>query len=340
MDRQRTLVLLLLGIAVVREQIKAADNLVVESVADSDDESASFTLTDGMRVRIQDGRINLKIHNKLGATQTGFLGHDKDTTGQQLCQTSQPDPGNSLCLQWDKGPKLEIYRSTTHTLKNVSDFQCTTINWTITPEMGHVTDTPEDCYTMDLFFWFGGFEAINQTWPMNKFQIGSSPFVTGDAFHQLHYGGVIEGIFISSSGVGIFVHETTPLYLSINDAGSNKLCLKGKVGPDTPFFQVNQPFLIYDICQASDIVTLWKNMAASYIPKPLSYPSPDVIRKPIWCTWAPYHADINQNIIMEFAAGIKKSITSASPNWKLMTTGLHITETLFLIQTHSRLQRK
>lgn len=47
-------------------------------------------------------------------------------------------------------------------------------------------------------------------------------------------------------------------------------------------------------------------MAASYIPKPLSYPSPDVIRQPIWCIWAPYHADINQNIIMEFATGIKK----------------------------------
>ncbi|CAG5120955.1 unnamed protein product [Candidula unifasciata] len=304
MDTEHRIALLLLAIVGVSGQVTGCENLATEKANVISNQNGTFTVTGGVEVEISKGRINLKIQNKMGTVQNGVIAHDRDTTGQQLCQSNQGGTGNSLCLVWENGPRLEMYNSNLPVSKNNSGIQCTTVNWTI-PQGVDVTDTPEDCYTMDGNFWFGGFEEANQTWPMNYLQIGSLPFVTGDSYHHVGYGGVIEGIFISSSGVGIFVHETTPLYLRINDAGSNLICLKGKVGPDTPFFQVNQPFLIYDICRSSDITALWKGMSEAYLPKPQSYPSPDVLRHPIWSTWANYHASINQSTVMQFANDIK-----------------------------------
>ncbi|BFZ23823.1 hypothetical protein BsWGS_26862 [Bradybaena similaris] len=245
--------------------------------------------------------INISVDNNDENLLTGFIGHDKNTQGRVSCQSNEA----GYCFQWGNGPRLEIYEAN-HSARNTSGIQCLTVNWTIPVEAGYVTDTPEDCYSMESFFWFGGFEKTGQPWPLNEFKIASVPFVTSEGYTNLDFGSVIEGLFISSSGTGIYVHETTPLYLSINNNNSKLLCLKGKVGPDTPFFQIDSPYLIYDVCRSSDVTTLWKGMAEEYIPKPSSFPAPEIIRNPIWCTWAAFKANINQNIVLNYAESIKR----------------------------------
>ncbi|XP_005099320.1 myogenesis-regulating glycosidase-like [Aplysia californica] len=127
------------------------------------------------------------------------------------------------------------------------------------------------------------------------------------------YGDVIEPIFLSSAGVGIHVDETTPLYVSINEAKSKQLCLVGRTGANTPYYHGSQSAsLRYDVCKSKDIASLWKAMAEQFIPKPAASMSDDVLRNPIWCTWAKYKGGINQTLLLEYASLITDNEFPAS----------------------------
>lgn len=260
----------------------------------------------------QNDTISIEIERDSDNVLKGLLGVATSTRNSTDCDSDLSTRGGGVCLQWDSGPRLEIYYPYKNNFINVSGIECITVNWTMGEAPSQVTETPEDCYDMTDDFWYGGFEHSYQTWPINDFPISSLPYITGDAFHNIEYGDVIEGIFISSSGVGIYVDEATPLYLSINSDNSKRLCLKGKIGSDTPFFQYDQPHLRYDICKSDNITSLWKGMSQLYIPKPQSYPSPDVLRRPIWTTWATYKGLINQTTIVEFAETIRSNNFSIS----------------------------
>ena len=62
------------------------------------------------------------------------------------------------------------------------------------------------------FLWFGGPELFVQMWPLNKVDIFSAPFLTTD-LPEL-YGNVLERYFLSSSGAGVFVDDTSSLFVS------------------------------------------------------------------------------------------------------------------------------
>lgn len=42
----------------------------------------------------------------------------------------------------------------------------------------------------------------------------------------------------------------------------------------------------------------------TYLGKPLGHPDERIIRKPIWTTWAKYKADINDEIVVDYATSI------------------------------------
>ena len=121
------------------------------------------------------------------------------------------------------------------------------------------------------------------------------------------YGGVIEPLFVSSAGVGIYVHDSTPLYLSVNQK-QNLICLKGVAGEGSAFTSdPSKAHLRYDICKARDVTTLWKSMAKKYLKTPDTAISAQVLHKPIWCTWAKYKGGINQSKVLDFAHQIVKN---------------------------------
>lgn len=265
----------------------------------------------GTVITIATNSISLNVQQDLRKVLEGSLGRGTDRNNVTHCKDEDPSHAPGLCLQWESGLKLQVYPQLDE-LDNLTNTWCFTVNWTLAGTADSVTETPEDCYDMSQYFWYGGYEHSYQTWPINNFSISYLPYITGDAYHNVEYGDVIEGIFLASSGAGIFVDETSPLYLSVNSMDSKLLCLKGKIGADTPFFNHDKPYLRYDICKSSDVSKLWKGMAQRYIPKPLSYPSPDVLRYPIWTTWASYKSAINQTIITDFANSIKKNNFSIS----------------------------
>ncbi|CAL1542586.1 unnamed protein product [Lymnaea stagnalis] len=241
----------------------------------------------------------------------GWLAHGKVTTDMVACELPGELKDQGQCLEWTNGWRVESFWKNLGRLNTVTGLQCSTVHWR-PPQDGAGQETPEDCYNMTGFYWFGGFESSSQVWPINTFQANSSAFITGDTYQSFMYGGVLEGMFLSSSGVGIYVDETTPLYLSVNQAGSHMLCLKGKVGANTPFFNVPQAFLKYDICKAANLLELWRGVSEVYLPKPAVVPSSDVLRHPVWTTWASYKENINDSTVLEFAEDVLKNNFSIS----------------------------
>ncbi|KAK6965252.1 hypothetical protein BgiMline_029255 [Biomphalaria glabrata] len=242
----------------------------------------------------------------------GYLGRKHSAENLVHCKTSS-NKKDGLCFDRKDGFRLEIFPSAIKRkrISQVKDLDCITISWE-PPTNSSIKETPEDCFDLSGFHWFGGFEESCQAWPMNGYNINSSAFITADSYMGRVFGSVIEGIFLSSSGLGIIVEETTPLYVSINQGGLPHLCLKGKVGEDTPFFNVTKPFLQYDVCLSANVLTLWQGISARHIPTPEFAPSFEVIQRPIWCTWAVYYDKINQSIILDYAKSIRAHNLSVS----------------------------
>ncbi|XP_055863836.1 myogenesis-regulating glycosidase-like [Biomphalaria glabrata] len=237
----------------------------------------------------------------------GILGKGLDATLAKPCNLTKNSNDDGLCLELGDKYRLEVLKKPAIAKRSTTEnnLQCFSIHW-IPLVANQLKETQEDCFYLSNLYWFGGFESETQEWPMNNYQKNLSAFITGDSFQGNggYFGSVVEGIFLSSSGLGIVVDETTPLYISVNQGGSPLLCMVGKVGSDTPFFNISNPFLKYDVCQSSDIASLWQGISNKYIPKPASVPSLDLFRYPIWCTWAIYKEVINESTVLEFAKDI------------------------------------
>ncbi|XP_055863828.1 myogenesis-regulating glycosidase-like isoform X3 [Biomphalaria glabrata] len=272
------------------------------------------TLSVGPWARLTSSSSGLELTAKERFTDSklpvrGYLGRKKSGHNMVNCKNKK----DGLCFNRKDGFRLEVFSSAIKRkpIRKVKDLDCITISWE-PPANSSIKETPEDCFDLSGFHWFGGFEESCQTWPMNGYNINSSAFITADSYMGRVFGSVIEGIFLSSSGLGIIVEETTPLYVSINQGGLPHLCLKGKVGEGTPFFNVTKPFLQYDVCLSANVLTLWQGISARHIPTPAFAPSFEVIKRPIWCTWAVYYDKINQSIILDYAKSIRAHNLSVS----------------------------
>ncbi|GFS18948.1 alpha-glucosidase [Elysia marginata] len=218
--------------------------------------------------------------------------------------------GKYICVQWEDGTKVYIVPAQ----ETSKDLQCVTMSWNVSMKQPGTSQTPTDCYDMTHSSWYGAFEDHFQFWPMNGgIRMNSSAYVVGEIFEKIEYGEVIEPLFVSSLGLGIHVDIDSPLYLAINGMNSRgRLCLSGRIGKDTPYFTQTIPWLKYDLCRAKDISVLWKEMSKKYLPKPKLTPSEDLIRGPIWSTWARYKQYINQSKAIEFAEEILQNNMSIS----------------------------
>nr|KAG5686950.1 hypothetical protein BaRGS_021525 [Batillaria attramentaria] len=134
-----------------------------------------------------------------------------------------------------------------------------------------------------------------------------APYLAGDTWQQM-YGDVMERLFVSSNGFGIYVDPDVPLYLSFNQSNDSKICLEAKYDK-YPYFNNNNslPFLRYAICQGADVRAVHGHMIGKHVPKPSDIPAEDLFSGPIWSTWAMYKGAVNQTKVLEFAQQIRDS---------------------------------
>ncbi|XP_076472482.1 myogenesis-regulating glycosidase-like [Babylonia areolata] len=166
----------------------------------------------------------------------------------------------------------------------------------------------KDCFDMSDAHWYGGFTSLNQPWPLEKAELPSSVYVSSDSgFHTHGVGGVLERLFFSSKGVGIFVSPDVPLFVSLNPLGDRRLCLSARYDGGYYTSPNHQPpTLNYTICHAPDARTIFTYMSEQFLPRPQDTPDPRLFTLPIWSTWAAFKKNITQQKVLDFAANITK----------------------------------
>ena len=190
---------------------------------------------------------------------------------------------------------------------------CIMVNWT-----GMVSyDNPlMDCFNISgNASWYSGYETYNQIWPMNRDARPRNPFVPSDyLFLQpspAAFGPILHPVWMSSSGLVVFVDKEVPLHVSINDSSTNttgEVCLHA--APHSLRCQPNSlasTTLRYTICAFEDLPTAAKfflNESSSVEHTNGPHPDMDVFLHPIWSTWATFKKDINDEKILGFASNI------------------------------------
>ncbi|BFZ23082.1 hypothetical protein BsWGS_26121 [Bradybaena similaris] len=188
-----------------------------------------------------------------------------------------------------------------------------------------VNQVVKDCYSLGDSHWYGGFEAVSQTWPLKKavqaeggtildsedqelngVDIVFGPYVSGDfGVHRVELANVLERLFFSSSGVGVMVSQDSPLYLSFNQHKDGQICLAGAHDGTHYSSQFGKPpVLEYTVCKAENVRQIYDYMKTRFLPKPDATPDHELFRHPIWSTWAQYNRNINQTAVLEFADAI------------------------------------
>ena len=165
-----------------------------------------------------------------------------------------------------------------------------------------------DIFHLEGAHWYGVAQIKQQRWPVEKWRMPLVPFIAGDSMKDSQYGGVQERYFLSSQGVAIFVDPAVPLWAAINEKGDRLLKLVSKF--QSPFRRasaVEEPLCLqYSIFQAADILATHKLVSNARIDRPTDIPDEQMLRHPIWSTWAVYKRDITQSTVMAFASEIQR----------------------------------
>jgi len=190
---------------------------------------------------------------------------------------------------------------------------CYTVKWRAQVTINRGASVT-NCFELDKALWYGGPQVFNQRWPINSQGSQMQPHTTGDYLLPEwrskpgygKYGSLAEPYWLSSAGVGIIVTEDrVRLSSSFNSLGDGRLCLKGDLAKGEPERKTPvEEVLSYTICHGEDVAVVNELMSTLFIPKPKGYPDVQMMRKPIWSTWAQYKANVNQAKVEEMAERI------------------------------------
>ena len=189
------------------------------------------------------------------------------------------------------------------TKSNFSD-KCYEVVW----ETLH-TNKLEDCFDTEFSHWYGLGEIFNQKWPIDKITFPSAPFLTNDFISSYSvapvFGGVLEPLVVSSKGVGIYIHNSVPLHVSM-DSEKGKFCIRADKKNYNRKYKKNDTIkLAYTICIRDNIREVHQVLYNQFIRKPSGVPDKEMMLSPIWSTWVKYKKGVNEDKIRTFAAEIR-----------------------------------
>jgi alpha-glucosidase (family GH31 glycosyl hydrolase) len=171
--------------------------------------------------------------------------------------------------------------------------------------------------------WYGQGELINQLYPLENVALWEAPLMTWDN-GPTGLGDIQEAAWITSSGVAIVVEEASQtLQVGLNappptilppqwDLTSTQApanirphpTMTGASGMLTLADRRNP--LSYLLLVGKDAVAVHRDMVR-VVGKPENIPPVDLLREPIWTTWARYKTDISQESVLQFAREIRKN---------------------------------
>lgn len=195
------------------------------------------------------------------------------------------------CVGWKNKAEIKINKVETPT-----DINCYRFSWNVLKEQYY----PYDCFSLSGAFWYGGILA--NTKPFHKRTISRRPLFTSTVNGASEMGPVVEPYWITSEGLAIIVEGNPPLHFSVNENNDGMLCLMSKYS-NTAYHNYDHklPNLNYSICTGSDMKQLHQYVLEQFYEVPeRSPPEENILRQPIYSTWAKFKAQINQNAILKY----------------------------------------
>ena len=207
------------------------------------------------------------------------------------------------CVEWEGIARLEVTQE-----KKIEGNNCFTVKWTSLSTQF----TPIDCISLKGVHWYGGSELLEQRWPSSLQSVNMKPFLAGDLLQNRSanvYGSVLGRMWISSSGVGLYIYNDVPLHVSLNEDADRLLCLKADYATDGGLYQQGRgqlPILKYTMCQTENAVQAYHSIMKRYYKLPKGIPDERMFKFPIWSTWAQYKMNVNISSVVQYAADVRK----------------------------------
>lgn len=167
-------------------------------------------------------------------------------------------------------------------------------------------------------YWYGQGEFINQQWPLNNMMLQRSQLITVDN-GETGLSCIQSPVWLNSSGLALI--SNSPIEVAFNAPPEHYTRYTWGVGFGNvagPFdqrpYSVNEPNgsghfeihgqdLSFDLFVEPDIKQAHRAVVKQ-IGRITQIPPAALIEKPIWNTWARFHADINQKIVLQYAQEI------------------------------------
>lgn len=189
----------------------------------------------------------------------------------------------------DSHPKLDFYH----------------FHWKKPADLPSLQDSfnlgPEDT------FWFGGSNMMDLEWPMRKNSYNWSEFVLGDVYQLTKTSGQ-ERYWLSSKKVALTVPWNVPLWSAVVDG---ELQLQARI-TGSQFLSLND-HLEYTLTMPKDefasgisLKDFHKECFNKFLRAPTAHPDLEIMKKPIWSTWANFWTNVDQKGVEDYGRQIQE----------------------------------
>ncbi|XP_029729604.2 myogenesis-regulating glycosidase-like [Aedes albopictus] len=173
---------------------------------------------------------------------------------------------------------------------------------TVARRSRHRSRMVSDCVKLRGSNWFGGPEQKNQYWPIQKLHLQDYSYLS----KQVDNCAVAERYWLNSRGSFVFVDDESPLFLDQNSRMPGYMCLEAK--KSLPYDTYDETYsFVYQIGVGVDAREAHLGAVQNVLGKPTGHPAEEMVKYPIWSTWARYKRDINEAVVLNHADDIVKN---------------------------------
>lgn len=147
--------------------------------------------------------------------------------------------------------------------------------------------------------WYGGNQQRWQYYPIQKLTHKHNAYVTKEEFNQA----IAERYWFNSQGIFFYVDLDAPLFIDQNNQHPDFMCLEAKRALPYDIYHTRFDFT-YHIGIGLNARDVHMKAVEKFLGKPSGHPAVEMVRDPIWSTWARYKADINETVVRTFAEEI------------------------------------
>jgi len=256
----------------------------------------------------------------------GVVGHDdRRVSASFVIVSDDVDDADSRLLKVNvtmRAGEVHVSSASLTVSSDASDdgdqgVNCYTVEWLISrTESSRAASDVIDCFSLASAttggkgHWYGGPEVLEQRWPIDRQRSSMQHHVTGDFLMPKwrraptygKFGPVVEPYWVTSTGVSVFVEYTSghEFRSGFNDNGDGRLCIGAvMMSAELPTTRIR-----YHICSGQNVFDVHRYSSARFFGRPSGVPDVNIMRKPIWSTWARYKVGVNEAAVDELAQEI------------------------------------